>query len=156
VSENWKFQLSLKLENHLLNIRADSGAEFSEQLAWIEEHREPIILTIASLAPQRPQLPAAVSMPRPVPVAVPGASGREIGPVQIENVEMKKGPREGPPWKSPMYVVKWEGQSASTFDALNGKAAMGFWTNGNACFLTIEPSPKNPKYLNLTSIRMAA
>lgn len=152
--ENFKYQLSVKLGNDLLNLRAETPEEFSAQLKWAVENAEQLQIACTALQKPEPVRPAAT--PRPAPIAPQEGAGREIGPIQLEGVEIKKGPRDGPPWKSPMYVVKWDGSSASTFDGLNGKAAMGFWTQGNPCFLTVEPSPKNPKFQNLLSIRMAA
>lgn len=158
MSENWKLQLSLKIDGvHLLNLRADTIEEFSELLARAEEHREPILLAVAALGGiQKPQPAVPAQTQRQAPNVPQGGAGRETGPIVLDNVELKRGPKDGPPWKSPMYVVKWDGSSASTFDALIGKAAQGAWMNGNPCYLTTEPSPKNPKYLNLISLRMAA
>lgn len=157
MSENWKYQLSLKLDGvHLVNLRADSAEEFEVQLRWAVDHREPILAAAAALgATEKPQPARPAPAPARGLIEPQGGSGREIGPIQLEGVEMKKGPRDGPPWKSPMYVIKWDGSSASTFDALIGKAAMGFWTEGHSCYVTTE-SAKNPKYLNAVSIRMAA
>ena len=158
MSENWRFQLSIKVEGqHLFNIRSDDGEQFKNSLAYAADNREAILAACAALEGSRKPEPARpASTPATAPKMPLSGSEREVGPIQIENIEVKKGPRDGPAWKSPMYVVKWEGQSASTFDALIGKAAMGFWTQGNACHLTVEPSPKNPRFLNLTSIRSAA
>ena len=158
MSENWAYQLSVKLDGlHLVNIRADSAEEFEVQLRWAVELREPILTACASLgATEKPQHPASAPTRGSAPIVPQGGAGREIGPIVLENVELKRGPKDGPPWKSPMYVLKWDGSSASTFDALNGKAAQGAWMSGSPCYLTVEPSPKNPKFQNLLSIRMAS
>ena len=156
MSENWKFQLSLKIENHLLNIRADTVEEFVQAVTDVEASKEPLLLAIAQICPEKPQQARPALTPGRAPVVPPGASVRELGPFQLEGVEVKKAGRDLVPFKNPLYIVKWEGGSATTFDTLIGKAAMGFWSQGHPCYVTVEPSPKNPKYTNLLSIRMAA
>ena len=156
MSENWTIQTSIKVEGqHLVNLRSEDGATQLDLLKWATENREAILAACAALeGSQKPQPARPASAPAPAPNVSQGGGERELGPIQLDGVEIKKGPREGPPWKSPMYVLKFEGSSCSTFDALNGKAAMGFWTQGSPCFLTVAPG-KNPKYLNLVSIRSA-
>ncbi len=152
----WKYQLSLKIENHMLNFRADTIEEFVEGLARLEEHREPISVTIASYSPRKPEQSRPVVATGPRPIVSPGATSSEIGPLQIEGVEVRKAGKDLVPYANPLYIVKWEGGSATTFDTLIGKAAMGFWTQGHPCYITTEPSKKNPKWTNLVRIRVAA
>lgn len=147
----------MKIENHLLNIRADDRLTFEGMLGATVEMREAILATVAALgASQKPEQARPAPARQDGPFAIPGASSREMGPIQLEGVEVKKAGRDLVPFKNPLYIVKWEGGSATTFDTLVGKAAIGFWSQGHPCYVTVEPSPKNPKYTNLVSIRMAA
>ena len=155
MSENFKYQLSVKIDGqHLLNLRTETVEEFNAQLKWAVENAEQLQLACTAL--QGPEKPQPVR--QPVAAGARPASrppGGEIGPIVLENVEIKRSGKDGTVWKNPMFIVKYDGTSASTFDPLIGKAAQGFWTNGSPCYLTVEPSPKNPRYLNVASIRSA-
>lgn len=158
MSENWKMQVSIKVDNvHLVNLRAETSEELSGMLKWAVENARAIQLACTEVGGStKPELVQPRPFQRVAPPAAPVATSREIGPLYLSGVEMKLGPRNGPPFKSPMFVVKWgEGESASTFDRLIGEAASNFWKQATPCFLSLQPSPKNPKYQNLNSVRSA-
>ena len=152
MSENWTIQTSIKVEGqHLVNLRSEDGATQLDLLKWATENREAILAACAALeGAQKPQPARPTSAPAPAPNVSQGGGEREIGPIHLEGVEVKKAQFGN------MFIVRWEGAQASTFDALVGKAAMGFYTEGHSCYLKIEPSKKNPRFTNLVSIRMAA
>jgi len=152
-------QLSVKIDGaHLLNLRADTSAQLSDMLTWSVENREAILAATAALEGTRkaPEAAPPVSAPRATSAA-PAASLREIGPIGISGVDKKQEGKDGKQWKSPMYIVKFtNGESGSTFDGLVGKAAMSLYAEEKLCFATLEPSPKNPKYSSISSIRVAS
>src|ERR1700690_3411205 len=150
MSEDWAYQLSVKVDGqHLLNLRADDAVAFKDALAWATENKEPILLACAALgATERHQPARPAATPSPAPVVSQKPAGGETGPIGIDGVTLKRGPKtfdpttkkdvEGTPWKSPMYVVAFsDGTSASTFDELDGKAAMGL--TGGPCYVRLVP-----------------
>lgn len=167
---DFKYQISIKIGNDLLNLRTDTPEEFGSQLKWAVENAEQLQIACAAFQKPEPVRLAATSgrypsqegagrpWDPPQGLATPGVANApaEIGPIQLEGVEIKKAGRNGVPFKKSLYIVKWDGASATTFDPLVGKASMGFWAQGHPCYVTVEPSAYNPRYTNLVSIRMAA
>lgn len=155
MSDNFCLQLSVKIDGtHLLNIRSEGAEEFGTLLKWSVENAEQIQTACRAL---EGKAPAPVFTPRPAPIAVPGASSQGGDTVKlITGVDIKTGPREGPPFKSPMYVVSFgDRSSASTFDELDGKALLGLV--GKQAHIGLVAA-KNPKYTNIIkgSVRSAS
>lgn len=158
MSENWKLQLSLKLDGqHLLNIRAEMPEEFGSLLRSAVDDA-PLIASVcrALEGAQTPQQAAPVrvvggrlnvSQTGPQS-AVPSG---EVGPVQVESVSTSATKRDGTPMKSPRYMVKFgNGKMLSTFDQTLGQSAMTL--NGQRVYYTTEAKGD---FVNLSSIRSA-
>jgi hypothetical protein len=161
---SWRFQLSLKGGEPMLNVRADTIEDFIAALARLEEHREPILLAIASYAPPRPERPAPAATPgqaqaRPQKATsgvdgayrLPSPLAQEIGPVGINGVDVASTKRDGSPMKSPKYTVNFSnGKKFSTFDSLVADAAREL--QGGLCYYT---TVQNGDYVNLGMVRSA-
>lgn len=49
MSENWKFQINLKIEQHLINVRAENAQEFADNLKFAAESAGHIANAVASI-----------------------------------------------------------------------------------------------------------
>jgi hypothetical protein len=171
MSENWKLQLSLKIDGqHLLNLRAETSEELSGQLAWATENKEQLLIACAVLGgaqrhePARPAAPlapapsTAPSAPQQVPAASyvtpPGAG--EVGPVLLRSVKKDLFNKDGVKMNSPKYTFEFgDGKKLATFKEVWGKA--GETLAGEMVFYSVETRESNGKtYSNLAEVRMAS
>jgi hypothetical protein len=154
--EDWRFQLSWKLGQHMLNVRAVSFEEFRDYLKALTEAPEMIASALSTFdfEPPAPVVPIQQALPAPAPKAAAG--GQEIGPVKVTGYADKPGV-SGPESKNPgkAYVrhqVTLEGGiEASTFDGLVANVAQTLL--GKLCYARLE---QRGKYYNLVGIRPAA
>ena len=137
VPEGWKWQLSLKLGQHMLNVRADTFEEFRTSLGQMTDSPEMIVAALGSIEFEPPApVYAAPAQPFQPPLAqtAPSASsgpqkGQEVGPITVTSIEEKQG-ISGPQSKTPgrpftKYEVTFGNGAlkASTFDTLVSGAA---------------------------------
>jgi hypothetical protein len=154
-AEAWKFQVSLKVRDTLINIRADTVVEMKESLRGMANEAAEILSCIASFSPPAPpaQAPGPVQAPLAAPPAqaAPPVQTPEIGPALVESVEMetKVSKKNGKPYTR--FIVVIGGVKMSTFDTVDGKAAQSLM--GKNAYFTAEKTPDG--YYNLTSIRTA-
>lgn len=153
MSENWKLQISIKIDGvHLLNVRAESPEEFGAILEATVSQSEMIATACRALeGSQKAQPPApVVTTPRPV-VSSPAGVSAEIGPILVSGVSISATRKDGTPMKSPKYAVKFgNGKTHSTFDAAIGQSAQTL--SGQNCYYVTE---RKGDYDNLVAIRGA-
>ena len=144
----WKFQLSLKIGQHMLNVRADTWETFQTALEVTNKNATGILDVANTFSPSPPVVET--------PVLAPQASGANSGEMMgtIEKVDLVNGV-SGPKSKSPgkpykKYTVTINGQKCGTFDALVGQAAESFL--GKPVFYVALASPYG---LDLKSLRAA-
>lgn len=156
MSENWKLQISFKIDNvHMLNLRAETSEELSAQVAWAVENKEQLLIACAALGGDKKAPPVAPT--HQGPVGVPAASYRppvaagEVGPVQIKGVSKTALKKDGTAMKSPKYTVEFSnGKKLSTFEALVGQAAEAL--SGQSVYYSTKV---NGEYVNLAEVRSA-
>lgn len=153
--ESWRFQLSWKLGQHMLNVRADSIEEFRQSLKDLMDAPEMIVSALTSFEFEQPApVPQAITAPAVAPR--PQNGGTEIGPIKLTGYADKPGV-SGPESKTPgkpyvRHAVTFEnGVEASTFDGLVASVAQTLL--GKMCFARLE---QRGKYYNLSNIRPAA
>ena len=146
--EEWKIQYSWKLRNDMLNLRANSVAEFREALKELSESPEMIIIagtmfqleepaptpTQQTLQPVVPIQPAA----QPAPVA-PKGDEVEVGPITVTKPSTTRtaSAPKGRPYTRHTVTFS-SGVKASTFDALVADVAQNLL--GKPAYARVEKS----------------
>jgi hypothetical protein len=171
MSENWKIQLSLKIDGqHLLNLRAETSEELSAQLVWATENKEQLLIACAVLGGvQKPQPAKPVDgyrMPpnptyepaKPVPAAsyTTPKGAEEVGPVLLLSVKKDLFNKDKVKMDSPKYTFEFEGgKKCSTFKKIWGEA--GESLAGEMVYYTTETRESNGKtFTNLAEVRRAS
>ena len=169
MSENWKFQISVKTGDTMVNVRAETPEEFDANLRFVDKNAAQLLAFAEALKPHTPMpttfgtgagSPTASQPPTSAPA--PGFYSQNLNSpppgahrVQVVGVETKEGVSEatGKPWKK--WSVKFsDGRQASTFDSLVASIALKAQADGFDVVAITKPS-KNPKYTDLDALQRA-
>jgi hypothetical protein len=148
--EDFKYQLSIKVGPHLLNLRSAEPIEFLEELKFALENAEAIQACVGAF--EKPEHSHSVVATAPRPIEALKSTSGEIGPVRIKSVTKALLNTAGSVMDNPRYVVTLEnGKIVSTFNASIGGSAEKL--AGEPVFYT---TATNGKYTNLASVRKAS
>ena len=152
MSENWVFQLSLKDGSPMINVRSDTIEAFVKNIGELEQNKEPILVAIASFAPQKPEPARPAATPAPAPVVSPKPAGAEVGPVYVKGISKTALKKDGTPMRSPRFTVEFSnGKRLSTFDEMVAGSAETL--SGQQVYYSTETKGE---FTNLTSVRRAS
>jgi hypothetical protein len=156
VSEDFKFQISVKFGEGMVNVRAKDAQEFADALAFAHKNAPQLLAFCEEFKPHK--IPSfgggsATSAP-PEPAAAPFSNPPGAHVTKVTGIEEKSGISEktGKPW------TKWnvsfsDGRKAGTFDQLLVSVARKIFSEGSGC---VAVCSQNGKYWNLDRIDRAA
>lgn len=165
MSDNWSYQLSVKVGDALWNIRGDSADDFAANLAFAHKNASQVraFCEDFKVQPQTHQTSGGagshISTSYPPTSPAPAAPFSTPPPgahvVRVTGIEEKEGVSEssGKGWKK--WTVSFDdGRKATTFDALVAAVAKKVYGEGAPCVAITKPA-KNPKYTDLEAIQRA-
>src|SRR5574343_1068661 len=155
MSEDFKFQISVKIADALLNVRAATPEEFDANLRFVDKNASQVLAfcnTFKALPPAQPLSGGGFSSPAPSTPTGPaaGSFSPPARAVKIVSVEDNEGETNGKAWGLTKIKLS-DGRSASAFDPLLRSVIKTLYAEGASCVVTTKPS-KNPKYLDVEAV----